>query len=629
MRLASLIPGALVLLLILPGAIAAEGGEEEVEEIVVTATRIETPARRVGSSVTVITAEDLEKTGKPLLHDALRAVPGTDVVRSGGTGQQTSIFLRGTNSNHTLVLIDGVEANDPISIGRAFDFANLTVDNIERVEVLRGSQSTLYGSDAIGGVINIITKKGRGKPSAVASAEYGSFQTRRGSARVGGEAEALHYSLSLSKLKTDGISAASESAGNGERDGYDNLTVSGRVGAAPGDSLEVELVGRYMEAEAEIDDFATDDPNSRQDTEELFIRGQASFSLFDERVKNVVGLSLSDIERTNEDLLDPGQFFLNTGSFKGETAKGDLQSSISLVDGNTLTAGVEAQEERGKSRSSFGSFPEQVARTEGYYLQDQARLLKGLFATVGGRVDHHSAFGSELTYRVALSYALEGTGTRLKGSFGTGFKAPSLFQLFDPAFGNPDLAPERSRSWDGGVEQPLFGGSGRLEVTYFRIEFKNLIDSDPATFRFVNLRRSTSEGVEVVSTLGLFRPFTLSGQYTYTDARDTDSNEVLLRRPRNRYHLSLDCSILDRGSLNLALSHTGKRYDISVDPVTFSSRRILLGGYTLVHLAASYELSRGITIFSRVDNLFDRDYEEIQGFGTEGISGYLGVKAAI
>lgn len=629
MRLLSIALGISLMIFLNAGAFAADGGGEEVEEIVVTATRLQTPVKHVGSSVTVISGEDLEKRGTHLIHDALRTVPGTDVVQSGGPGQQTSVFLRGTNSNHTLVLIDGVEANDPISIGRAFDFANLTVDNIERVEILRGSQSTLYGSDAIGGVINIITKKGKGKPSASVTAEYGSFATRRGSLSFRGSAETAHYAFSLGKMETDGISAAPESEGNTERDGYDNVTFSGRVGISTGENLEMELVGRYLEAEAEIDDFALDDRNSRQNTDELFLRGQATFTLFGEKWKSILGLSLSDIDRKNEDLLDAGQFFLNTGSFQGNTLKGDVQSSLYLFEGNIVTAGFEAQEERGKSESSFGAFQEKAARTQGYYLQDQVQLWKRLFVTAGGRIDHHSTFGSEFTYRLALTCAIDGMGTRLKGSFGTGFKAPSLFQLFDPGFGNSNLGPERSRSWDGGLEQPMFGGRVRLEVNYFRIEFKNLVDSDPATFQFINIGRSVSEGMEVLSEVHLFRPLSVSARYTYTDARDRETNDVLLRRARNKLYLSLDYDISGGGSLSLSLSHTGERYDISVDPVTFSSTRIMLGGYTIVHLAASYGMGHGITLFSRVDNLFDRDYEEIRGFGTAGISGYVGIRASI
>jgi vitamin B12 transporter len=639
--------GPVIVLLILHSASLVfsqeQKDEEEVEEIVVTATRLETPSSHVGSSVTVITDEELVRTGKTFLHDALRAVPGLDVVRRGGEGQQTSLFIRGANSEHTLVLIDGVEANDPISPNRAFDFANLTIDNIERVEILRGPQSPLYGSDAIGGVISIITKKGKGKPSLTVSGEYGSFQTNREMASLSGGYSTADFSFSASRFDTDGISVASEEEGNSERDGYENTTLSGKLAVRPLEKVEVAFVGRYIDSDAEIDPFGGDDPNSVQETEQLFLRGQIKVGLFKEKWENIIGLELSKTDRKNRD--EPDTVRPNDrsdGTFHGQIMRGNWQGNVFLSGGNVLVYGIDIQEEKGESEffseSIFGpftsSFDEQAARIEGYFFQGQASLLERLYAIAGFRIDHHSIFGSEITYRFVASYNLENTGTRLKGTFGTGFKAPSLFQLFDPASGNPDLEPEKSKGWDVGVEQVIANGRMKAGITYFKNEFKNLIDftiTNPNTFEgeLRNIGNSESEGIELFSLFNVIDPVTLSAQYTYNDARDKDSDELLLKRARNRFNVSFDYRFSDRGAVHATVAYTGERRDLFTDPNTFITQNIVLGGYTLINISASYDVGRGITFFSRVDNLLDKKYEESRGFGTPGISGFFGMKAVM
>lgn len=606
--------------------------DEEVEEIVVIATRIETPVREVGSSVTVISGEELAKTGEIFLGDALRTVPGLDVVRSGGPGQQTSVFLRGSKSGDTLVLIDGVVANDPISPDRTFDFANLTVDHIERVEILRGPQGTLYGSDAIGGVIQITTKKGEGAPALTVHGEYGSFETKRGRVDLGGAIHRLSYSLLLTRLDTGGISAASEKNGGVERDGYENTTLSGRVGVLPLSNLEVELMGRYIDARADIDYSGglVDDPNSVQDTEQLFLRGQVTFPLRKGAWENIVGLGYSETVRDNTDEPDTGQIFLNRGTFRGKIIEADWQGNIFLHERNTLALGVGLKEERGSSETTFGVFPEESLRSESVFLQDQINLADRLFATLGGRLDHFESFGYEFTFRIAAAYNVNEWGTRLKGTVGTGFKAPTLFQLFDPAFGNPDLAPEESLGWDLGVEQEFFKGRALGGITYFKNDFEDQIDfvfTDPVTFQgqFVNIGKSSSEGVELYSLVRVIDPLTITMNYTYTEGKNRDTGELLLKRPRHKFNLTLDYHPGVRGNIYATLAYTGERNDI--DPVTFG--RTVVGGYTVVQVAASYDVTRTLRFFTRIDNLLDREYEESSGFETPGLSAYFGVSVTI
>lgn len=637
----------LAALLYLPPAYADEGeGEKEkvkVGEVVVTATRLETPVREVASSMTVITGQEIAEEGKTEVLEVLRDEPALDVVRSGGPGGSTSIFIRGADSDQTLVLIDGIEVNDPI-FNRAFDFANLSVDNIERIEVLRGPQSTIYGSDAMGGVINIITKKGGGKPRLTLSGEAGSFDTYRLAADLSAGHGPVDYSLGASWLDTKGISAAREKDGNTERDGHQNATLSARLGITPVEALKLDLTARYTDSQKEIDNFGGpggDDPNHVFESHQLLLRAAARLSLFEGLWQQELGLSLTDYDSDERNDPDPDHPDESArSSFDSTLIKADWQHNLYLHETNTLTLGLEAEEEKGESsivsQSAFGpftsEFAEETARTASAYAEDQVKLWDRFFGTVGVRLDNHNEFGSEVTYRVTAAYIIEETGTKLKATYGTGFKAPTLFQLFDPSNGNPDLDPERSRGFDAGVEQSLWEDRLALGATYFANNFEDLIEFvllDPVAFTgtFRNVSKAESRGVEAFASLSPIDRLTLRLDYTYTHTEDESTGEELLRRARNKFKLSANYAFSDRGNLNLGVSYTGDRKDL--DFSVFPSERVTLKGYTLVDLAASLGITKNLEVFGRVENLLDEDYEEVKGYGTPGISAYAGLKATL
>lgn len=603
---------------------------EEMPPVVVTATKIETPTKEVGSSITVISAEEIENKQRTSVQEVLRGTPGLDVVQNGSFGATTSVFLRGANSEHTLVLIDGIEVNDPISTGRAFNFGNLTTENIERIEILRGPQSTLYGSDALGGVINIITKKGEGPPKVYASAEYGSHETFRETVGLSGGNDLTYYSLSVSRLDTDGISARDEDDGNREEDGHENTSISAKVGLTPTDNTDLALIARYTDASVDLDSFAGDDPNSVQDTEHFFIRGQATVTLFDGFWEQTGSVSYSDTERDSDDPPDPMNPLGSTSFFDGELLKFEWQHNLYLHETNTLTLGVETEEEEGLSRSSFGDFPKKDVRMNGYYVQDQIKLWNRFFTTVGVRLDDHESFGSETTFRVASAYIFEETGTKLKGSYGEGFKAPSLYQLFapdDPFFGpvgNPNLEPEESEGWDIGIEQELFDGKVLLGATYFENDFDNLIIFVSGD-GFVNVSQAESEGVELSAEIYPCENLSIRANYTYMETKDKSTGEELVRRPGNKAGIDVNYRFLeDRANMNLEVLYVGERED--TDFSTFPSTTVTLDDYTVVNLAASYDVCENLRIFGRVENIFDEDYEEVLGFGVPGFSAYAGVR---
>lgn len=630
-----------MLLVSIPLSIYAQEKEITLETVIVTATRVETPIEEIASSVTVISSEEIIRKQKSTVPEVLRETPGLNVVQTGGVGKTTSISLRGANSEHTLVMIDGVEVNDPITVGRSYDFAHLTVDNIERIEILRGPQSTLYGSDAIGGVIHIITKKGEGKPKIFLSAEGGSFTTLREAAGFSGGNKWVNYSLGLSRTDTNGISAASKKNGNYERDDYANTSLSARLGITPMENLNIDFLLRYINAKSELDTWVfgvgvVDDPNYFQKSEQIFLKTQGELSLFDKRWNQKLGFALNDHDRYYKNPKDPQHpFDFERSSYYGELMKLDWQHHLKLHKTNVLTFGFEFEREEGKSRyyseSIWGPdqsvFPKKTAHTKGYFVQDEVKLWDRLFGTVGIRIDDHSRFGAETTYRIAPAYLIKETNTKIKGTFGTGFKAPSLYQLFAPAtlwgpIGNKHLKPEKSKGWDAGIEQSFLGGRVVLGAAVFRNDFKDLIQFESLK-GYINVARAKTEGVELTAVGKPVEDLIIQINYTHMDTENKRTDRDLLRRPKNKFNLDLNYSFLKKGNINLGLTYVGKRDDM--DPSTFT-RRVKLDGYTLVNLATSYQLTPTFQIFGRVENLFDKEYEEVKGYGTPGISFFGGIK---
>ncbi len=610
-------------------------------EVVVTATRIETPSKEIASSVTVITSEDLLRMKKSTVLEVLQEVLGTSVIQNGGRGAASSLFLRGANSEHTLVLMDGVEINDPINPSRSCDLAHLSLENIDRIEVLRGPQSTLYGSDAIGGVVHIITRKGEGKPKFFLQTDGGSFESLSGSAGASGEISNIHYSFGLSYFKTQGISAASVSyPGNEEKDGYQNFSVSGRLGFSPRKNLEFDFVFRSLSAKTDIDNFGGawgDDPNNVQDLSSLFLKGQARALFLGNRWEQKICLSLVRSNREHKNLEDSSHpFDQERGNFSSNLVKIDWQNNFFLLETNTLTFGLEYEQEEGQSEYEVSGiwgpflsvFPSRRAKTLGFYLQDQIRLANQLFATVGVRLDSHSQSGQAITFRLAPAYFIEKTGTKFKATFGTGFKSPSLYQLYAPPtawgpIGNEELKPEKSFGWEAGIEQQFFNRKFVITSTYFSNTYKDLITFDSLQ-GYINIGKAESKGVEMAAEVKPAKEFLFRASYTRMEARDKEKETYLLRRPRDKFVANLNWIFLRKWAVNLSFIYIGKRDD--VDFSSWPYPQITLPGYTLLNGILSYDLNSRLQIFGRIDNILNEKYEMILGYGTQGFSAYGGIR---
>ncbi|HXV23305.1 MAG TPA: TonB-dependent receptor [Alphaproteobacteria bacterium] len=589
--------------------------------VIVTATRVPTDPSRIASSNTIITAEEIERRQFQSLPEILQAVPGLAVTQSGGIGQQASIFSRGTESNHTLFLINGVEATDPSSTGGIFQFEHILVEDIERVEVVRGPQSVLYGSDAIGAVVNVITRRGAGDPSFRGAVEGGSFGTISGRAGVAGSEGAFDYAFDANRYHTDGISAFSERIGGEEDDAYDNYGATTNLGFTPNEVLTLRGFLKLVDSDTEIDP-GTDDPDAHIDILQTFGRAEAELNLLDGLWVPRLGLSATNQDRKSRD-------FGTEDEFTGTKFKLDLQNDFYVSDQHTLTLGGESEWDRGEA-DGFSSFDERI-QTQAVFAQEQFAFWDRLVGAVGARLDHHSEFGTEVTWRVAPAYLIEETGTKLKASYGTGFKAPNLEDLFggDGVFvvGNPDLQPEESRGWDAGFEQSLFDDRLAFGSTYFYNKIDNLIAID------FNVLPDQPENVDEAKTWGLesfiaIRPLesvAIRLDHTWLNAEDENTGEDLVRRPRHKLNLDLAYTPIEVVTVSLGILYVGKRDDF--DAVTFE--RIEEDGYTVVSVAGSWQIMENLRLFGRIENLLDEDYENPNGFGQPGIGVFAGLAARL
>lgn len=589
-------------------------------EVIVTATKTEIYQAQVGSSTTVITNEDLKKKGKRTVLEALRDVPGVSVMQSGAFGGTTSVYLRGANVGHTLVLIDGVEVNDPMQMyGGFFDFAHLTTANIEQIEIIRGPQSPLYGSDAMGGVINIITKKGRGKPKWEASFEGGSHNTFKETLGLSGSEGRLDYSFSLLRLDSDGISKAADTS---EDDGYKNTTISSRIAYRMFENSEFSLVLRYTDSEADLDDGAYDDDINST----VWWRNIVGKVDFEQAINPIwehkLSFSYSHTKRKYQDEPDAADASDNTHNwYKGEVKKIEWQHNVYPVDWDTLTCGFEYEEQRGfkDGRRTTDRFDRKTVDSGGCYLQNQFKLWESLYITPGLRIDDHELSGTETTYKVSTAYIIPQTATHLKANWGTGFKSPSLYQLYSN-FGDPALRPEESRAYDFAVEQDFLDNNLSFAATYFHNDFKNLIGWDSATSKYVNIDKARTKGIEVELAFNPIEDLRIGTNYTCTKTKDKDTGKRLTRRPEHQVGANLNWAFLEKGNVNLSADYIGFRWDNSANTQKVKA-------YTKVDLCAYYDLTERFQIFGRIENLFDKKFQQTRGYAVPGISFYAGTKA--
>ncbi len=597
------------------------------QPIVVSPTLFPTPVDEIGSSITVITSDDMDRKQERTLPDALKDVPGLNLAQTGNG--QTSVFIRGANSSHTKVLIDGIEVNDPSTPDGSFDFSQIPTWDIERIEVLRGPQSGLYGSDAIGGVINITTKQGSGPMLANAMAEGGSFGTFNQAAGVSGSLGRANYDFNVVHLRTTDLPVTpGDLLPPGQTNNNDfssNKTLSGKAGADLTDNLSISLVSRYIDSLARntTDTYSvppfTGVPEASQSptwVHDFFTRGEARLLSFDDNVENKFGVSYIHFNRSNTDI-DPNN---QPSTYSGDRTKFNWQGTAHLGNERTIVLGLEDQTDR---LANLGITPE--VRNRAGFAELHTPILPRLYGTASVREDDNSSFGKTTTWRLASSYFTPVTDTQLKASYGTGFKAPTLTQLYVAPSANPALQPETSRGYDAGFEQSLFGKQASFGATYFHNSIKDLITFSPvAPFQNININQATTYGAETFVAVKPLPTVNLRGDYTYTVARNDLTGSELLRRPKNKASLDASWTPFAPLTLSAEILYVGTWLDSARDNQTLFTAQA--APYTVVNLAAEYRVNPHTTFFGRIDNLLDRRYQDPLGFLQPSLGVFAGIR---
>jgi vitamin B12 transporter len=584
------------------------------ETLVVSATRIATPAWQLGSSVTVITAADIAARQLRTVPDVLKLVPGLNVVQSGGPGGVTSVFMRGTNSNHTKVLIDGIDVSDPSNAGATFDFGQLLASDIERIEVLRGPQSGLYGSDAIGGVISITTRSGKGPFHLAGSLEGGSFHTFNQDLSLGGATDQFQYAANVEHLHSGSTPVTPlDLLQPGEprlNDYEDNLTASTRLGFTVTPGFDLNLVGRFTDAHYA---FTGDDPfafpsfpsamQSKSDTSQYYTRLSGHLVSFGGVLDQTLGVAYSSAWTLN---LDPN---FGASVNTGDRLKIDWQGAVSLPADETLVLAAEHADD-----TIHEPINAEVTDDAGA-VELQSHMGEHLYSALNLRYDDNERFGSKVTWRFAPAYVISESDTRFSASAGTGFKAPTLgelYQNFPPFFfANPRLLPETSTGYDLGVDQGLFNKALEFGVTWFRNDIRNLITTDVTGTTYANVGRAVTQGAESFMAWTPLQSLHLRADYTFTQADDEILHEELLRRPRHKATVDAAWQMNDAVSLDTTVLYVGSWIDGNRD---FSIPRLTAPAYTTVNMAVNYALRSHLSLFGRVANLFDRHYQDPVGF---------------
>jgi vitamin B12 transporter len=621
--------------------VAGDAAANAADQVVVVAGREAEPLQKVGQSFTVLTLSQIQADQEPVVSDILARTPGVTVTRNGGVGEPTALNIRGADTNQTLVMIDGVKLDDPSSPGGGYNFADLLVGDVSRIEVLRGPQSTLYGSQAIGGVVNIVTAIATRPFEGEAQVEGGSYGTSYLKAAAGGRDGPLSWRLAAEAEATSGVSAFDEKLGGREPDGYRNQGVSGRLGYQITPDVSVDLRGLYTSSHSDFDGFSTpthvfgDDSEYGKTSETIGYAG-LNFTLLDQRLKNRLAVQYSGTDRGDYDPADAP--VLKTFAGVGDSVRAEYQGVYAIAPGWRTVFGAEHEEARIEASSpafDLAGTPPIKAKTtiDSGYGQLQGEVLAGLTLTGGLRYDDHSTFGGRLTGQASAAWSLNGGDTVLRSSWGQGFKAPSLYELYSD-YGNTNLRPEQAVGWDAGVEQHLWERRIDLQATYYNRDTTDLItfvdclsEAAPhcSTGRYGyydNVQKARAHGVELSGTIRPLAGWSISANYTLTDTAVSSAGmatKVLPRIPTDMANAEIGYAWPFKLTTTIALRYAGGSYNDAANT-------ILLKAYTLADLRASYPVTRRLEVYGRIENLADVHYETDYQYGTLGRAFYIGVR---
>jgi vitamin B12 transporter len=602
--------------------------------IIVTALGAAQNADETGQAVTVLDRAAIERSQAVVATDLLMRTPGVSVTRTGGPGSITAVRIRGAEDGQTLVLIDGVRAGDPTAPNGSYDFGNLMIGNIDRIEVVRGPNSVPWGSQALGGVVNIVTARPEEGFHARLRAEYGSYDSRTGTAQVSFGSSRVRASLGGNYFHTDGVS---QFARGTEADGYRQYAANGRLGIDVTDTIDIDLRGQFADSRSELDGFAPPtyafgDTDEFSTAKEFYGYAGINVRLFDGRLKNRLAFTLADI---NRDIFNPAFGSIPTFLARGRTERFEYQGDLTVSDMIRAVFGAETETSRLFTDDGFSAARAKTG-IDSAYAQLVLTPVEPLTLTGGIRHDDHEQFGGHTT--IGANAALRiGTGTLLRANYGEGFKAPTLFQLDGSlgGYGNPTLRPESAKSYDVGIQQTALDGALVAGVTLFKRDTRNQIDfifcgaavgicASRPFGTYDNIAKARAKGLEFLLNLKPVEALSVSASYTYTDAENRtpggNLGKQLARRPRHSVSASIDYTPFEGLGLGADVLHVG-------DSFSNAANTQRLDSYVLTGIRASYTVNGRFTVYGRVDNLFDVNYRTVTDYGTLGRAGYVGVRA--
>lgn len=605
---------------------------DAVDQVVVTAGRAPDKLSETPVSLTVITAETLRQRQVIVVSELLSRTSGVTVTRNGGAGGSTQVRIRGAETDQTAVLIDGVKLNDPSSTGGGYNFANLLAGDVSRIEVLRGPQSTLWGSQAIGGVVSMITKTPDSSLSGDATIEGGSRATAYARFGVGAGGAWGGWRLSANQYTTAGISNFAEARGGREKDGYRNTAVSGRLDLNVTDAVALDSRVSYVSGRNEFDGFpaplfAFADTAEYGKTRELVSYLGARLSNFDDALASRVGYSYTQTDRDN---YDPTLSAPKTFDSRGTDNSLEYQGAWIINPGWRAVFGAETERTwfRTASPSSSPQVDRHATSMDSVYGQLQAKPAPGLTLTGGLRRDEHDTFGGSTTYQAGAVWSPNLGATVFRANYGEGFKAPSLYQLYSD-YGNKTLKPEEAKSWDVSVEHSLIDGRLRGAVTYFSRDTENQIDfvsnNNPPNYGgYANTAKAQAKGVEIEASYAINPTLTISGNYTDMDATNRSAGvnfgKDLARRAGETANADLAIDLPGGLSGGVSMQYVGHSFDNASN-----TRR--LKSYVLTDVRIAYPINQTFEVYGRVENLFDQPYETLYRYGTLGRGAFAGFRA--
>ncbi len=627
-----LAPALAATLLALP-AVAQQS--DRLPDVTTTATRMPLAVAQTPAGVTVIDRDEIERRGYVSLVDALNAVPGMRVVQQGGPGGFASVFMRGTNSNHVLVLRDGMPINDASTTGGLYNFGIEMLADVERIEVVRGPMSGIYGSGAIGGVINLISRRGQGAPSLSAEGTVGVPRSVHGIGHAGGEAGPVDFSFTVESASTrgDNVIPRRVETNRGERDGFRGTIGTVNLGYTPVEGTRLSAFLRSRTTTYGYDNIgypAFDDPNQTGNDDNLTWRLGGETLLFGAwRTALFVGQSRDDRRYTN--LLDPDDpnFAFEDSSYEGRRTDVQWNNTVSLPDigaaqGIAATFGYEHIRDSANVKlrdSGFAQDVDQSATADAGHVGLQGTFFERLTLTGHLRYEDTQDAGDATTWRAGAVLAVPEINSRLHAAYGTGFRAPTLFDRYGVGSfgfrGNPDLKPEKSESWEIGIAIDITRGV-TMAVTYFDTRIRDMIQYNANFTSLENVGRAKIHGIESTLTVAVVHWLDAQLGYTWTDARDGSTDEKLLRRPEHQISAKLDIRPLPQLLIAPEVLFLSRFRDSIVDDAGFPAGTGSSRSGTIVNIAASYELTPSVTLLARGKNLTDSDFEPASGFALPG-----------